>query len=163
MRQLSRSTTPASHQLWRIWMDHQDDEATRAKIIRVSRFFGEDNSVICGHCKAITQLLPHKADCLLRKLNPEELTKTMNASKETLRKEANRQRIFKSSRPYWNGLPRTGIKTAVRKVRRKRISPKREIKWCKVCFERMLFINNTCRECEHHYPCPPESACEACQ
>lgn len=165
--------TSPSHQTGASWMDYIAEIEKRRKlrlqkeiddrIVTVQRLLGEDPGARCKHCKQLSSVLGHAEDCALRKINPEIIVKSQLASAIHLRKNANKQRIFKSDKPRWSGMP-PGQKTLVRKRTSKNRGPERELRHCRVCGEQTIFLNTTgkwvCNVCQHERPC--EFGCKVC-
>lgn len=134
-------------------MEEQDEDLR----IRLNRkILGVPYEEVCRFCKLNVRFLSHAEDCTLVKINPKNMYSELADAKIRLRKEANKQRIFKSDKRRWSGLP-AGGKTLVKKRRSKNRGPQREMKRCKVCIEQTMFeIRNgewTCTVCEHVRPC----------
>jgi len=133
-----------------------DGEHVRARILRAARILGGVDDAICRHCdEAVGLDTPHAPSCLLRNVNPESLRDLMMETSAKAKREVNRQRIFKTDKKYWNGLPSppAGGKTLVKRGPRGKREPGRTVKWCRVCYEDRLYISGKCRVCEHVRPC----------
>lgn len=122
----------------------------------VQKFLGENPNKRCKHCKRQSVIVGHADGCLLTRLNLESLKQVQKDVAIKLRKDINKQRIFRSDKPRWSGMPPMQ-KTLVRKRTSKNRGPAREVKKCRVCGEQTLFMNTTgewmCSKCSHSKPC----------
>ena len=134
-------------------------------IKNVQKFLGEHPNKRCRHCKRQSVIVGHADDCLLYRLNLEDLKRVQSDVAIKLRKDINKQRIFKSDKPRWSGMP-PKQKSLVRKRTSKNRGPARELRHCRVCGEQTLFMNTTgawmCSKCGHERPCAWEPVGKNC-
>lgn len=139
------------------------------RILRVQKLIGENPNKRCQHCKRQAVVVGHATDCKLRGIRPEVIEKGKKDAAIHIRKNVNRQRIFKSDKKSWNGLPAPIGKTLVRKRATKNRGPVRELRHCRVCNETTIFISTAggqvCHKCAHSKPCEfseDDRLCQTC-
>lgn len=132
-----------------------DDDIEERRIKAVEKLLGCESDPWCEHCKTPASLIGHADDCPLRSIRPSILRTAMKDANIERKKDENKQRIFKTDKPRWNGLPPSLSpgKTLVKRRRPRKPIERKELKWCKVCHETHLFVNGKCYVCEHKRPC----------
>lgn len=141
---------------------YTQEELDDARIIRVMELLGEHSNPMCKHCKVPALHVGHTPDCAYRKIDPDKLKKAMQDANIEVRKNMNRQRIFKSDKKKWSGLPGGG-KTLVKRRTTRNRGPNYELRFCDVCTKRRMFKNGRCIECNHKKVCElTQTACPRC-
>ena len=135
------------------------------RIAEVEKLLGEESDPWCKHCKIAAAYYGHAESCPLRRINPEVLRAAKKDAAIKVKKNENRQRIFKQEPgPRWNGIPApSGGKTLVKRRVLRKSEPSRELKYCKRCKETHLFVNNVCCHCQHAKRCSFEPNGKNCQ
>ncbi len=132
-----------------------DGDIRAARIKMVEEILGEESDPWCKHCKEAAGLFGHADDCSLGNIRPSVLLKAKKDASIFLKKNINRQRIFKPGKSL--GLGGKKIKTLVRKKRIRGKVPQRELRECRVCDEKHIFELRgkrwTCTFCYHSKPC----------
>jgi hypothetical protein len=135
----------------RLRLEREKDD----RIAKIQRRIGENPKRRCKHCGRLP-LVGHTDECKLRTMNLEMLDKAVEDGNILLKKNINRQRIFKSDKPRWSGAP-PFQKTLVKKRTTKNRGPVVELQKCRVCCAQTLKIATkdgmVCRECGHSKPC----------
>lgn len=143
-------------------LEAEEDE----RIKRVEQLTGGAGTVVCKVCHMNKEVFGHADSCELRRINPDAIEQQIDENIKLHRKNANKQRIFKGERkPTWSGVPGKQQKSLVRRRSSKNRGPNRELRYCAVCEERTMFVNQRCRTCEHERPCnyyPTGKNCQSC-
>ena len=100
-----------SHPEYRKAAENRADD----RIDQVEKLLGCVSNPVCRHCEAIVTIFGHQMDCSLRAINPDNLRDEILMGHQELKKTVNRQRIFRSDKKHWNGLPGKKKGTLVRK------------------------------------------------
>ena len=120
----------------------------------------------CKLCDEAAAYHGHAEDCPLRFIRPSVVLEGKIDADIIFKKNENRQRIFKSDKKKWSGLPGASIKTTIKKRRPRKPKQVRELRRCRVCEKRHLHSKRgrfwMCMKCEHIRPCPPRSRCRIC-
>jgi len=150
--------------IWRVnWeRDKRIGEEIDGRILDVQKILGEDPNKRCQHCGQQAVILGHDAECPLRRIDPNMLRKGQEDAAIELRKNCNKQRIFRTDQKRWSGSPPMQP-TMVRKRVSKNRGPGRELRKCFVCITQTLFENGKCQKCEHSQRCALQLPyCKAC-
>lgn len=124
------------------------------RIKQVEKLMGIQPKPYCKYCKLHVEMFGHSVTCDLRFISPDSIKQQIDENIKKMRKEANKQRIFKGSGGTgWSGVPGKRTKSLVKRRSSKNRGPARALRYCGVCEKRTLFVNKRCRECEHERPC----------
>lgn len=136
------------------------------QLLEIANMLGIRNSdEHCSQCDTFTIVMGHRQDCPLRKIRPSLIKAAKAEGEAEIRKNINRQHIYRGEVKRYGGGPPAQKTACRRKKSTPNRGPQRELRHCYVCGERRMFENQICTTCQHNKPCKYDAAgrnCETC-